>query len=385
MTAASSDQTGTLVAPQASMTDDAAVATKKAFLASKMEALKALVMRREAANPADNSRVTARNRLLALLPKSRKTKILELAIAMMDRGWTDEEICARLGLPSRVRGPLEGPDEEAATVQVPPSIAKAQSLLQRFETRHPPKAAASTPAFDDVWKHATGHYIRAGCLFLFATLWEGILLPVLQLPGRPWFISGRQVVMFQSMRKKLDHYDEVRAYAGNIELMREWMLSTTAGWIGGKLSTIESEGAAWARQTRTSDPREPTSASYLKARQKATVIDAFTLLSASWLAWLTARYAAIEVKQKLIHQELVRDTIELREALVGIKAEDLADVEIGVVEDLKRLALDSSLPIRSWATATTRRPSTSTSRCQRQTSTTSTCRSWRSSARMRLH
>jgi hypothetical protein len=63
------------------------------------------------------------------------------------------------------------------------------------------------------------------------------------------------------------------------------------------------------------------------------------LLSASWLAWLTARYAAIEVKQKLIHQELVRDTIELREALVGIKAEDLADVEIGVVEDLKRLAL----------------------------------------------
>ena len=80
------------------MTDDAAVATKKAFLASKMEALKALVMRREAANPADNSRVTARNRLLALLPKSRKTKILELAIAMMDRGWTDEEICARLGL-----------------------------------------------------------------------------------------------------------------------------------------------------------------------------------------------------------------------------------------------------------------------------------------------
>lgn len=170
---------------------------------------------------------------------------------------------------------------------------------------------------------------------LLATLWNDVLAVVLRESGKPWTRTARGGVgpFTSQVENNFNLMRELQTFSGNQELMMLWLDSTAPGYVGSQLQIICSAGAGGSSRTGS------TKFQASKEVNDEKVNEAKTKLMDSFRTWLEARYAAMAMRQALLNETLRADTEELREVLLGLKKEDLADVEFGIFRELKRLSL----------------------------------------------
>ena len=220
-------------------------------LESTLSELNSVASEMEALNPSTSWRQRAYARARKFLPKTVKEKIHELSMILMDRGWKEEDISMRLGLPMAAQlepssgtqpapQPVPQPAPSSGTQPAPAQplpqtapagpLAAATSALERFERRHPP-ATVKEPRYqrwDDLWKHIgyEGGYSTAGSRKLLKELWDTIIVVVLNEPNKPWSRAASYPMMVGNFEGICAYAIKHGTFRDETLLMTKWLDST---------------------------------------------------------------------------------------------------------------------------------------------------------------